>query len=115
QTWSYEYIETAARAGIIQGLQDRVFGPNQTLTREQAAVMIARALELKLAINDAKLEKKLRDEFVDVDQMHYYAMPSILAVFNSGIMLGEATVTTGGDNMRFNPKAIMTRAEAAAI
>lgn len=114
--WEYKYVETAARAGIVQGVQDRIFAPNQPLTRDQAAVMIARALELKLPANDERLDARLRKEFTDVDSISYYARPSVMAVYNKKIMLGEPTVTSGGDeSYRFNPKALLTRAEAAAI
>src|SRR5690606_32168010 len=41
--WDYRHIATAARAGIISGLAPRIFNPGGNLTREQAAVIIARA------------------------------------------------------------------------
>lgn len=43
------YIARAAGCGIIRGMGDGTFAPDQTATRAQAAVMIARALRLTQA------------------------------------------------------------------
>lgn len=47
----------------MTGLTDGVFAPDQPITREQAAVMIARALKLKLAANDQKLKDSVAKSF----------------------------------------------------
>jgi hypothetical protein len=91
QTWDYKYIETAARAGIINGKEGRYFGVIENLTREQAATMIARALELKMAANDAKLKTSLVKVYGDVDSIYFYALPAIDAVTKAGIMIGRST------------------------
>ncbi|WP_342420752.1 S-layer homology domain-containing protein [Paenibacillus sp. FSL E2-0178] len=116
-TWSYNYIETAARAGIITGLSDGFFGPDQSLTREQAAVMIARALKLKMSANDAKLLTSLGKSFVDSGSMDFYSRPAIEAVSKAKIMEGNATTITGQAKpvYNFNPKGKLTRAEAGKI
>ncbi|MDD3169957.1 MAG: S-layer homology domain-containing protein, partial [Eubacteriales bacterium] len=44
--WYCPYIETATSYGIIKGYDKDTFGPNRTITREQAMTMIARAMEL---------------------------------------------------------------------
>ncbi|MBO8173598.1 MAG: S-layer homology domain-containing protein [Bacillaceae bacterium] len=117
--WEYKYIETAARAGIVRGLDNRIFGPNQRLTRQQAAVMIARALEYDLPTNDEKLLEKLKKEFTDFSNIDYYARPSVMAVFGEDIMIGKENVTLnnpdGNVTYRFDPNSNLTRAEAAAI
>ncbi|XOI99544.1 S-layer homology domain-containing protein [Paenibacillus polymyxa] len=116
-TWDYDRIETAARAGIVTGLTDGVFGPDQPLTREQAAVMIARALKLKLANNDSKLEAQLAKSFVDSGKMEKYAGPSIMAVSKAKIMEGSSSTIAGQKKAQisFNPKGNLTRAEAGKI
>ncbi len=117
--WEYRYIETAARAGIVQGLDNRIFGPNQRLTREQAAVMIARAMEYKLPANNEKLLDSLRKEFTDYSDINYYARPAVITIVKEKIMIGKENVTTGNENnkptYRFDPNANLTRAEAAAV
>lgn len=117
ETWSYEYIETAARAGIITGVTEGVFSPYMPVTREQAAVMISRALKLKLAANDSKLDAALAKAFIDSGSMDPYAKPAIQAVTKASIMNGSAVTQPGQKkpSYSFNPKGYMTRAEAGKI
>lgn len=116
-TWDYDHIETAARAGIVTGLTDGVFAPDQPLTREQAAVMIARALKLKTAANDEKLKATAGKAFLDWNKADSYSLPSILAVNSAKIMSGAAVNSPGQKkaSFNFNPKANLTRSEAAKI
>ncbi|KWX84278.1 hypothetical protein AMQ83_29485, partial [Paenibacillus riograndensis] len=99
------------------GLSDGFFGPDQPLTREQGAVMIARALKLKMATNDAKLQATLAKSFVDTGSMDFYSKPAIDAVSKAKIMEGSAVTITGQTKpvYNFNPKGKMTRAEAGKI
>ncbi|MNJ57800.1 Endoglucanase precursor [compost metagenome] len=117
ETWSYEHIETAARAGIVTGITEGVFAPYMPITREQAAVMISRALKLKLALNDEKLNATLAKTFIDSGSVDYYARPAIVAVSKAKIMAGSATTLPGQKKatFSFNPKGFMTRAEAGKI
>ncbi|MGF7049079.1 hypothetical protein J2T13_003587 [Paenibacillus sp. DS2015] len=116
-TWDYAHIETAARAGIVTGLTDGIYGPDRAVTREQAAVMIARALKLKLAINDQKLKDSVAKSFLDSGNIDSYALSAIQAVTKAGIMSGSAVTQAGQKkpSYNFNPKSNMTRAEAAKI
>ncbi|ASA24513.1 S-layer homology domain-containing protein [Paenibacillus donghaensis] len=116
-TWDFKHIETAARAGIVTGLSDGFFGPDQPLTREQAAVMIARALKLKMSTNDAKLVNSLAKSFTDSGKMDFYSRPAIEAVSKGKIMEGSASTITGQKKpvYSFNPKGKLTRAEAGKI
>ena len=111
--WDYRYIETAARAGIISGLAPRTFNPNGYLTREQAAAIIARALNLKLG-DPEKDAASLSRSFVDAGQVDYYAVPYVLAVSKEKIMNGSP-LEPGSKQMVFNPKANLSRADAAII
>ncbi|MBB6732297.1 S-layer homology domain-containing protein [Cohnella zeiphila] len=116
-TWSYKYIETAARAGIINGLSEGFFSPDGKLTREEAAVMIARALQLQLPTNDTKLETALAKSFLDSANISFYARPAISAVNKAKIMTGATATVTGSTKafFNFNPKSYMTRAEAGKV
>lgn len=116
-TWDYAHIETASRAGIVTGLTDGVFAPDQPITREQAAVMIARALKLKLAANDQKLKDSVAKSFLDSGKIESYALSAVQAVSKAKIMNG-AEVSIAGQkkaSYNFNPKSNMTRAEAGKI
>lgn len=45
--WYTEYVEAAARVGLIQGFQDGTFRPETAITRAQACVIVNRALGRK--------------------------------------------------------------------
>ena len=45
--WYTEYVEAAARVGLIQGFEDGAFRPNSNITRAQACVIVNRALNRK--------------------------------------------------------------------
>ncbi len=45
--WYASYVASAMQAGLVQGLTPTSFGPNDTVTREQIAVLLTRALQLK--------------------------------------------------------------------
>jgi len=105
--WDYRYIETAARAGIISGIGQRQFAPGIYLTREQAATIIARALNYKLGTPE-KDYQTLSKQFADVGQMDIYAVPSVQAVVKNKIMAGINENT-------FAPKANLNRADMAII
>uniref|UniRef100_UPI003BADB24C S-layer homology domain-containing protein n=1 Tax=Tepidibacillus infernus TaxID=1806172 RepID=UPI003BADB24C len=109
--YSYEYIETAARAGIIRGESDGLFNPDGYLTREQAATMIARAANLKITSNAERSKLNLAKMFADGESINLYAAPYIEAVIKAKVMSGSQS----GDSIVFNPRSFMSRAEAATI
>ncbi|MNM08076.1 Endo-1,4-beta-xylanase A precursor [compost metagenome] len=116
--WDYRYIETAVRKGLIKGTAPRVFSPNNALTREDAAVMIARAMNLKLGTVSkdlATLQKTFTDSGSIVSQ---YSVPSILAVYKAGVIPGIANKLVAGQKKatyRFDPQAKFTRADGAGM
>ncbi|AWB46255.1 hypothetical protein DCC85_20200 [Paenibacillus sp. CAA11] len=116
-TWDWRYIETASKLGIVTGIGDGYFGADDPVTREQAAVMIARALKLKLSVNDDKLYSALSKSFMDAGKMERYSRPAIQAVTKAKIMSGTAVTLTGQKKpgYNFNPDSSMTRAEAGKI
>lgn len=116
--WDYRYIETAVKKGIIRGMGPRVFAPNSSLTREQAATMIARALNLKEGTDSEKDLSGLQKLFTDANTVDYYAIPSVLAVAKEGIIVGRPNVMQAGDKkptFRFDPRSFLNRSDAAII
>lgn len=114
--WNYRYIETAVKKGYVKGRSPRLFWPNDNLTREEAAVMIARALNL--VKNNADLEKDkaaLVKLFTDVGKVNYSAS-AILAIQKAGYIAGIPNNLPGVKNsFRFEPESNLTRADAAVI
>lgn len=47
--WANKYVAKAARLGIVNGYGSGLFGPNDTVTYEQAVTMIVRAMGLEEA------------------------------------------------------------------
>lgn len=116
--WDYRYIETAVRKGIIRGTAPRIFSPNRTLSREDAAVMIARAMSLKLGSNATDLAA-LQKLFTDTGSIgSVYSAPSILAAYKAGVISGIENKLVAGQKKatyRFDPQANFTRADAAVM
>ncbi|WP_217593048.1 S-layer homology domain-containing protein [Cohnella sp. GbtcB17] len=116
--WNYRYVETAVKKGYIRGKSPRLFMPNDNLTRGEAAVMIARALNLVKSNADATKDlASLQKIFTDASTTDTYAVSSILAVNKAGFISGIAnTVASGGKaTFRYEPDSNLSRADAAVI
>lgn len=115
--WDFRHVETAARAGIISGMGPRVFRPGDFLTREQAAAIIARAMNYKLGTPEKDLSS-LTKQFVDAGSIEYYALTSVQAVVKDKIMQGSPNPLQEGEKkptFSFNPKSNLNRADMAII
>jgi hypothetical protein len=116
--YEYKYIETAARAGVVRGTIGGMFSPGNSITRQDAAVMIARIAELKLTSDAEKSLQNLQKTFTDADKIDIYARSSVEAVVKAGYIDGKENVLQQGQSkttVRFDPLETLTRAEAAAI
>lgn len=114
----YKYIETAARAGIIRGTEADRFKPDLSISREDAAVMIARAAELKLDSDLKKASEALIKEFTDGASIQTYSGPSVLAITKAGLIEGIPNVLVEGskkETVRFEPGQNLSRADASMI
>lgn len=97
--WAAEQIYRFTDLGIIKGYEDGTFRPNNSLTRAQAAIILAGGLKLDTE-NPAPVQYK------DIDEDHY-AYKAIAAITNAGIMKGNNGV--------FQPNKPLTRAQMAII
>ncbi len=104
-SWYYPAVAMAYSMGIVSGYSDTVFGANDKISRQDMAVMTVRLLTA-LGLN---LES-VRDytEFADEIEISDYAKPSVVSLYQSGIINGV------GDN-RFDPKGSANRAASAVI
>ncbi len=108
--WYGGYIKTAASYGIIKGYDNGSFGPNDTITREQAMAMIARAMKitgLKVTLTDNEIST-LIGTYMDGASASDYAKDGIAACLKTGITSGTSATT-------ISPKADITRAEVAVM
>ncbi|QGQ93504.1 S-layer homology domain-containing protein [Paenibacillus psychroresistens] len=116
--YDYMSIETAAKVGIVRGGGQRLFSPSATITREDAATMIARAANLKLGTDTDKSLVTLQKAYTDANSISIYARTSIEAVTKAGLINGIANVLIEGQkkqSFRYDPGATLTRAEAAQV
>ncbi|MDG0794515.1 S-layer homology domain-containing protein [Cohnella ginsengisoli] len=115
--WNYRFVETAVKKGYIRGKSPRLFMPNDNLTRGEAAVMIARALNLVKSNADPEKDLvSLQKIFTDASTTDTYAVSSILAVNKAGFISGIANTVSGGKpTFRYEPDSNLSRADAAVI
>jgi len=89
-------LELYAR-GIINGKTKTEFAPNDTLTREEAATIIARTCDKEITVP----RHELYYEFADKAEISDWAMDGVQNVCNMGVMKGT------GDG-KFSPKGTFT-------
>ncbi|WP_419875587.1 S-layer homology domain-containing protein [Candidatus Pristimantibacillus sp. PTI5] len=114
--WDYRYVETAAREGIIRGTGPRTFQPSANLTREEASVIIARALDLKLATDSTKIDKDLEKTFKDAGSVNFYAKSSVIAIAKKKYIIGSLVDPSNPKaGSVFEPRSNLLRSDAAII
>lgn len=97
------YIEWAAKNGILRGMGDGTYRPEENITREQMAVVIRYYAQYKgLDISFAELD------YTDADEISDWAAESVAYCKAAGFMRGR-------QNGEFSPKEGLTRAECAAV
>ncbi|TBL79546.1 S-layer homology domain-containing protein [Paenibacillus thalictri] len=110
EDWYAPYIQNAYRYGLISGLADGSFGPQDTINREQAMTIIARVMNLtgiQLGVVDGEAEQLLAG-FTDADRISGYAKAGIAASVKAGLVSGKSEGAIA-------PADPMTRAEVATI
>ncbi|WP_313016317.1 S-layer homology domain-containing protein [Acetoanaerobium noterae] len=96
-SWAYKEIRKAVSAGYVAGFADGTFKPNETVTREQMAVMLN---------NLYKLENKNSNINInDIEKVSPWAQQSVKNILSYGVMSGYA-------DGNFGSKGEITRAEA---
>ena len=98
-SWFAPYVAAAVQAGIVQGISQTRFGPGATITREQMAVLIARAF---------KLTKTAPLHYSDAGRIGTWAVQGVEETVAAGYM-------TGFPDGSFRPLGTTTRAQAATV
>lgn len=98
-------ISTAKALGIAKG-SDGKFNPNSALSRQDAMVLIVRALEAD-GWNIAEGDSSVLDQFSDSDKISDYAVDAVVALVTADIIQGY------GDKL--TPHGSVSRAEMAVI
>ncbi|WP_115992049.1 choice-of-anchor I family protein [Cohnella lupini] len=103
-------IEWAVDQGIVGGIGKGLFNPKAFVTREQLVTMIARYATFK---KFALPQSVGPVTFVDQSKIPSYALSSVVAVQQAGIVGGKTLSNQSG--LFFAPKDNATRAEAAKV
>lgn len=98
--WYEKYVSSAVKAGIVNGISDTEFGTGKNVTRQDAAVMVSRAM-------NAAMQKTTTD-FADDTFISDYAKSSVVWMCGQGYI-------SGYEDNTFRPTKFCTRAEAAKI
>nr|WP_275899488.1 S-layer homology domain-containing protein [Bacillus piscicola] len=107
--WFTDEIQPAIEQGIIQGRKDGTFAPNESVTRQQAAAMLARAMEI-IVFDHGKLDKdRSIDSFTDKERIGDWAKDEVELLMQAGVIDGRENGTI------FDPKVGTTRAQMAKM
>lgn len=119
--WYYEYVMPLAELGIVSGF-DGEFRPNDTITREEAAVMVSTAMN-KNAENGKYVKadtfythtgqhKDVKTKFTDDKSIAVWADEAVVKASDAGIIKGYED---GKDKFSFKPQNNITRAESVVM
>lgn len=101
--WASESIKIARDHGILVGVGNNRFAPDENMTREQMAALLNRVINKDTQIDISKMPNLYKD--IKANQWSY---KDIIIMSNQGIF-------SGYDNGNFGPKDIITRAQMAAL
>lgn len=92
------YINSAVKAGIIQGYSDGTFRPKEIVNRGQMAIFIARAFNLTVE-----------------SPMVFIDMSTNMASFSAVKKIVDSLITTGYADKTFRPNETLTRGQISAF
>ena len=107
--WAQGPIEGLAKTGVVKGTivdGQRVFSPDDTITRQEFCVMLARLLGLW-----TEFYEDMELPFADRDTVGSWAVGSLGALYDLGIVTGSLE----GGELYANPTAALSRQEVCTI
>lgn len=114
-TWYSKVVAAAVGAGLVNGISDDLFAPDDPISREQMATMLIRAYEIgagkkvsgEVSINSVNRDLGgSRSTFVDQDEISDWALSYVRTAQQLGLLQGK-------ENNRFDPQTTTNRAESA--
>lgn len=100
----YPYIMAAYKSGLVSGRNNGKFSIDEPIERQEAIVILLRALGLE----NLGLDPTPITPFVDDNKIENWAKKEIYAANRIGIIAGD-------NEGKFNPQSFINKAEAAAI
>ena len=104
-TYYASAVSWAQQNGIVKGVSETEFAPDNNITREQFAAIMFRYAQYK-GMNAVTTEENLH--FTDTSEISEYAVSAMNWAVGTGLLKGKTATT-------LNPKDSATRAESAAI
>ncbi|MBY9078919.1 S-layer homology domain-containing protein [Paenibacillus sp. HN-1] len=105
--WSYGYIASGVKNGLVNGVGGGKFDPKRAVTREEMAIIAANALKQFKGKTVLNPDQALSG-FTDKDSIAAYAKEAVALLAQEGVVNGLTPDT-------FGPKGISNRAQAAVI
>lgn len=107
--WFYPYVTAAKRAGLLNGFidDDNAFKPNEAITRQEIALILANVAEVYSLEKTVEADLKVFTDLDGIDKKHLTAISTTI-----GAGLLDANGISGD---KFAPTGITTRAQAAKI
>ena len=104
--WFASAVNWAAANGVVSGVSETGFGPNNALTREQLALILYRYAQNQ-GYDTTQGGMAVR-EFADSDKISDWAAEAVAWAVNEGLL-------SGGDGNQLNPTGTATRAQVAQV
>ncbi|MBJ6362888.1 FG-GAP-like repeat-containing protein [Paenibacillus sp. GCM10012307] len=108
--WFKTTVNATAAYGLITGYTDGTFRPNQTVSRQEAAAILAKAMKMikksEAALSEKEMNSQL-DVFKDDAAIGEWAREALASTVKAGLLKGY--------NDKLAPKENVTRAQAAAM
>lgn len=107
--WYAAYVDTANAQGIVNGTAANEFSPGSTITRQEAAAMVARAAAKCGLANDldANAARDILAQFSDYTQIADYARVPMAFCYQQGILDDSV--------LNVEPNKVIARAEIAEM
>lgn len=105
-TYYTDYLATAKKLGISEGIGNNLFAPETEITREDMFAMLYNTLEITAKLPKVVSEKGLSD-FSDSGNVATYAQKAMNYLIEANII--------GGNNSNLSPREITTRAQMAQV
>ena len=108
--WSAPYVQAAVDSGLFVGYPDGTFAPEKVITRQEMALVAARAAVIKGLVEQTKVDKFVmeKSDYTDKEDVADWAGNAVAWLEAQDVFVGVA-----GEN--FEPAKNVNRAEAALV
>lgn len=105
QRWAVAPVEWAAANGIVSGKGDRIFAPNQNVSRQDFATILYRYAKYKNYETSVAADLYT---YRDINSLSSYAFPAMAWAVEEGLFTGTSSTS-------LSPRGAATRAQAATV